>query len=260
MAARKTPAVGVEAVRVIVPVPAATPVVPEVEAAQTFEQRYSDIVHWVEKRRRGIDLAYMPWDEIRQMILIRVSQQYATFDPAKGPFKRWVNRVITNAIRNIWRDEIGSVSRPCITGKGGCAFNCGGDLCSKTPSGIQCAECPAFRDWEIRKKDHHAVKMPVSLENHTNEAQSKVGASVDIAEMKPALDARMKQKLTRTEWRAYRLLYIKHLDEEEVARQMGFRKKRGAKGKMYAGYPEILRWRHLFEAEAKKILFTEDLT
>lgn len=254
MAARATPAVGVEAVAVVSTPPAAAP-----EPVLTFDERYKETLQWVEKRRRGIDLAYMPWDEIRQLILIRVSQQYHLFRPDEGPYKNWVNRVITNAIRNIWRDEIGSVSRPCITGKGWCAFNCGGDLCSKTPSGLQCAECPAFRDWEIRKKDHHAVKMPVSLENHTNEAQSKVGASVDIAEMKPALDARMKQKLTRTEWRAYRLLYIKNLDGEEVARQMGFRKKRGSTSKMHAGYQQLLEWRHHFEKVATQILLTEDL-
>lgn len=225
----------------------------------TFTQRYPETCHWVEKRRRRLDLATLAWDDIRQLLLIRVSQQYHTFDPAKGPFKNWVNRVITRAICSIWRDHLSSFSRPCITGKGGCPFNVGTDQCSRTPSGRQCAECPAFRAWEKRKKDHHAVRLPLSLENHATEVSSQQGDFLDIEAKKKVIDRRMKKELTRSEWKIYRLLIVKGLPEAEVAKQMGFREKRGKKRKMYAGYSVLLLAKHKFVEKAREIIEEEDL-
>ncbi len=224
-----------------------------------FEARYNEIGHWVEKRRRGIDLAMMEWQDVKQQIIVRVYQQYAHFDPAKGEFKKWVNRVITHKICSIWRDNLAQFSRPCITGKGGCPFNCGGGTCSKTPSGLQCGECPIYRDWEKRKGSHHAIHLPLSLDNHASEVHNSQSDFTDIAAKKKLIDTRMKEKLTRMEWRIYRLLHIKGLSEEEVAKQIGFKKRRAAGARMYDGYAAILAAKHLFVKTAKLIIDEDDL-
>lgn len=237
--------------------PAASP--RERDPNLTFEDRYTDIVHWVEKRRRNIDLATLEWLDIRQLILIRVSQQYHTFDPAKGEFRRWVNRVITNCLRNIWRDHLAAFQRPCVTGKGGCVDNVGSGLCRRTPSGTQCSECPAYKDWEARKGDHHAISLPLPLDNHSQEVHSKQSDFMDIAGKKAVIDEKMKGKLTRAEWRLYRLLMVRHLSEEEAAKAMGYKHKKGRKPRMWAGYQIVLNARKKFVEIAKAIIEENDL-
>lgn len=239
--------------------PVTTPLSTEDERKLTFTDRYSEILHWVQKRRQRLYLVTLPWEDIQQLILIRVSQQYASFDPVKGPFKKWLNKVISNAVRNIWRDNLSSFSRPCITGKGGCPFNAGTDQCTKTPSGRQCGECPAYRDWEKRKKDQHAVRVTLPMDNHVGETHNVQSDFMDVAAAKKVLDAKMRERLTRMEWKAYRLLFIKGLSEEETAKAMGFTKKRGSKSKMFGGYQAILQWKHHFVAVAREIINEEDL-
>lgn len=232
----------------------------ERDPSLTFEDRYGDIVKWIEKRRRGIDLAQIEWSDIKQLILIRISQQYHMFDPARGEFRKWVNRVITNAIRNIWRDNLAAISRPCITGKGGCVDNMGGGLCRRTKSGIQCSECKAYRDWEARKGDHHAITLPLPLDNHSQEVHSKQSDFMDIEGKKRVIDEKMKERLTRAEWRAYKMLMIQHKPEEEVAKALGFKRKKGqAKSKMFTGYSVILQMKHRFVEMAKAIILENDL-
>lgn len=237
--------------------------------ALTFEQRYTEISSWVDKRRRSIDLATLPWDDIRQLVLIRVSQQYASFDEAKGPFSHWVNRVITNALRNIYRDWYSTAARPCVTGKGGCSENMGGNLCRRTASGVQCRECPAYREWEHRKGDQYAIMHPVPLEMPGNdgkasamerpEAHSTQADYIDYPEKQKQLHARMKERLTRVEWRAYRMLIILHKSEEEVGKALGFKHKAGKRQRMFPGYLAVLSLRHKFINLARQILAEEDL-
>ena len=222
----------------------------------TFEERYDETVHWVDKRRHKWDLWMLEWADARQRLIIRVWKQYPLYDPAKGPYSHWVNKVISNEWKNILRDHYTSFSRPCILG---CPFNAGGEQCTKTLSGLQCVECPLFRDWQKRKGDHFAVKQTLPLENHSNEAQNRPSDFIDIAGKKRVIDARMKERLTASEWKIYRLLIIKGLPEEEVARQMGFKKKRGKKTKMFAGYSVLLQSRHKFVAVAKSIIEDENL-
>lgn len=218
----------------------------------SFEDRYEETLHWVEKRRRTIDLAHLGWDDIRQRLLIRVSQQYSKYEPDKGLYSHWVNTVISNELRNIWRDEYASSARPCVSGGGGCIHNVGADQCSKTPSGLQCAECPIYRDWERRKGSHYAIRMPLPLENHAQEVHSGQSDFVDYDGMAAELHRRMKARLTRSEWKAWRLLYILHKEPEDVAKALGFKGRRKKGQRMYPGYAQVLALRHELEKTARE--------
>ena len=233
----------------------------------TFEERYEEIVYWIEKRRRNFDLATLEWEDVRQMILIRIQRKYDLFDPTKTvggkpvEFRKWVNRVITRTLCSIWRDHLSNFSRPCVTGKGGCAFNVGGDQCSATPSGLQCSECPAFKAWEAKKKDLHAIKMTLSLDTpkYSAEAQNMQGDFVNIDEKKAVIDQKMKGKLNRAEWKMYKLLIIKGMSEREVAKAMGFKKKKVGKKNLYPGYQIILTAKKKFVQMAREIIEEEGL-
>lgn len=231
-------------------------------AEMSFEERYDEIVYWIEKRRRNFDIATLEWDDVRQMVLIKIQQQYALYNPKISDFSHWANRVITNALRNIWRDNLSNFSRPCVTGKGGCIYNMGGDQCSQTPSGIQCSECKAFRDWEAKKKDMYAVKMTLSIDSpkHAAEAHNMQSDFMDIEGKKKIIDQKMKEKLSRSDWKMYKLLLIKGLDEREVSKQMGFKGGRGQKKKsLYPGYQIILAAKKKFLIMVKQIIQEESL-
>ena len=66
----------------------------------------------------------------------------------------------------------------------------------------------------------------------------------------------MKKVLNDRQYKIYSLLFIKHLAEEEVAKEMGY--KTTEKGRK-AGYKQIKNLKKLFREKAEKILATKDV-
>lgn len=239
----------------------------------TFEQRYDVICHEIEKRRAKWDVGLMPFDDAKQIILTRVWTKYSKFNEKKivngkpVEFTHWVQRVITRAIYNIWRKQIGNFARPCVgnseNGHIRCAFNAGDDFCTKTPSGKQCSECPLYRNWERRKKNQHAIHHTLSLEHHGNEANSIQSDFIDIDAKRAVIDQRMKEKLSEVEWKVYQHLIINNGDGKGAAKILGFKQvaktKGGKKPKTYAGYSAILKIKKKFVKMARKIIEEEGL-
>lgn len=239
----------------------------------TFEQRYDSIVFEIEKRRAKWDLAAVPFDDAKQIILVKVWSKYHLFDEKRmvdgspTEFSHWVNSVITRTIYNIWRDHLGIHSRPCVgnieNGYKRCPFNGGEDLCSKTPSGKQCAECPWYAAWEKRKKNQNAIKQTLSLEHHSHEANSIQSDFMDISGKKTVIDRKMKERLTKLEWKIYKHLMVKGGTERGAAKMMGFKNKAKTKNgkvpKTYAGYSAVLKLKKKFVEMAKKIIEEEGL-
>lgn len=226
----------------------------------TFEQRYPEIVFELEKRRGKWDLGVVDWADAKQMILVRISEQYHRYDPDKGAFSHWVQRVITHKIFSIWRDNYTKHARPCILG---CLFNGGGESCTKTSSGRQCAECPLYREWEKRKKTHHVIKQPLPLDNHIQEVSNIQSDFVDYEKAKQIIDREIKKKLNKTEWKVYRLLMTKKGTERQAAKILGFKNRRktrtGRNLRMFNGYLAVLALRHKFVELAKQIVRDNDL-
>ncbi|MDO8539492.1 MAG: hypothetical protein Q7S40_03560 [Opitutaceae bacterium] len=128
-----------------------------------FDNRLEEINGYLDKRRGALSLRGWGWDDIRQAILIRVWQQYegGKYDPTSGPFGQWVNRVISNTLRNLYRDNYGKFAPPC----GKCEHNTGGTSCGLTPSGNKCAECPLYKTWQRIKGAKYAIRLPFSLDD-----------------------------------------------------------------------------------------------
>lgn len=238
----------------------------------TFEERYIEITYELDKRKGKWDLAIVPWLDARQMILLHVYQKYPQFDENKRingqpvEFSHWLQSVITRKIYGIWRDHLAKYSRPCLGnpkhGMERCAFNGGGDLCTATKSGKQCGECKLYKDWERSKKRQHDIKQTLPIENHTQEVSNIQSDFTDIEGKKRIIDAKMREKLPKSEWKIYRMLMIENRSEVEAARALGFKNKHcknGRKPKMFSGYLKILALRHKFVAKAKEIIEQEGL-
>lgn len=226
--------------------------------ALSFEDRYDEIVREINKRESKYDLHSVPFEDARQIILLRIWLKYHLYDESKGPFPNWVQRLITNAILTIWRDNLTVHSRPCVMG---CVWNAGGDQCEKTKSGLQCAECPAYKSWENSyKKDRFSIKQPVALDHHSQEVNNQQSDFIDIDAKKQIIDREMKRRLTKEEWRVYKLLIIDDGTEIAAAKLLGFKQEKDADKKpMFNGYWKVLELRHKFVAVAKKIILEEDL-
>jgi hypothetical protein len=116
----------------------------------SFEEMIPAVLVEINKRKSGWSLSSISFEDVSQMLLIRAFNKYHTYIPEKGEFSHWVNRLISNALNNILRDNLQKFSRPCIQG---CQFNLGDSHCSYTKSGQQCSECPLYRKW--KKKEEH---------------------------------------------------------------------------------------------------------
>ncbi len=222
------------------------------EVKLPFEQVITVVEAQINRRRNRWTLTAVSFEDLRQIILIHVFVKYHTFNPKRGPFLNWVNRVITYQIRNVLRNNFTIYSRPCIQG---CPFNTGGDSCSKTSSGKQSNECKIYKIWEQKKLSHHNVKQTLPLENHLREIDSQPGDFVDVENKKSIIDEKMKDKLNAKDYKIYKALYIDNKSEEEVGKSLGLKKV----GKMHAGYQKILQTKKDIVAAAKKIIEEEDL-
>lgn len=217
-----------------------------------FEAQLDIINHEIGKRRSRWTLVAIPFEDVSQMVIIRIFKKYHLFKPERGEFSHWVNKVISSAIKNILRDNYLKYNRPCL----GCAKNMGGDTCSYTSNGKQCEECPLFAKWKKNKEQHFNVKQSLPLSNHIQEAESKVGDFTDISNAKSTIDEKIKKKLRPAEYKLYELLYIENLTEREAGERMEYKQTNKERG---AGYQQIAKIKAKIITAAKQIIDEEDL-
>ena len=128
-------------------------------------------------KRRGkwnlTALGWMDFDDVSQILRIHIYKKWNLYDPAK-PLAPWLNRIISNQLKNLIRNNYGNFARPCLK----CAAAEGDNLCKIYEK--QDNSCPLYSHWEKTKKIAHDIKIPVSLENHTQEVANLPADKVDI--------------------------------------------------------------------------------
>jgi len=213
----------------------------------TFEESYSTIDEEIKKRRGKWNLTSLSWmdyDDVSQIIRIHIYKKWHLYDPAK-PLGPWLNRIITNQIKNLIRNNYGNYSRPCLK----CTAAEGEDGCRIYDK--QCGACPLFANWERTKKSAHDLKVPVPLENHIGEVSSSSSDNMDIENNMIKIHRKMEEVLKPLEWKVYEGLFIKGKKEEEVAKELGYvtsEKKRSP------GYKQIKNIRKSIVEKVKKLI------
>lgn len=205
----------------------------------------------INKRRNGWTLSSLAFEDVSQMLLIRAFNKYETFNPEKGEFSHWINRLISNAMINILRDNLQKFTRPCAQG---CQFNLGDSACGFTSNGKQCEECPLFRKWKRKKESEYNIKQGLSLDAHIREVNNIQNDFIDIDDYKRMLDEKMPEYLTVQELRIYKLLFTEHKTMEEVGKALGFKR---ASNSSVSGYQTIHKARKKIVNVAKKIILEE---
>ena len=212
-----------------------------------FEDAIQQIDTEILKRRGKWNLTILSWmdfDDVAQILRIHIFKKWDQYDASK-PLAPWLNRIISNQIKNLIRNNYGNFSRPCLK----CDANEGINLCSIYVK--QCSACPLYANWEKTKKRAHDTKLPVSLENHRQEVYSMPTEYMDFDKSANVLHAKMKSILKPFEWKVYKMLYIDFKSEKEVSKKMGY--KTSEKNRS-PGYKQLKNIKKSILEKVKKIL------
>ena len=218
----------------------------------TFEESIDGINTEISKRRNKWNLtalAWMDFDDVSQILRLHIYKKWHLYDKAK-PLAPWINRIITNQIKNLIRNNYGNFTRPCLR----CAAAESTDLCTIYEK--QCNTCPLYAQWEKTKKRAHDTKLPLSLENHTKEIHSIPSDGIDVELAANKLHEKMQGVLKANEWQVYSYLYIDHLTEDQVAKKMGY--KTSEKNRL-PGYKQIKNIKKSILKKAKELISKGDV-
>lgn len=229
---------------------------------KTFEEMYETIDCVIKKRKNKWKLKAIAWfdfEDIEQLIKLHVYKKWSLWDQ-KRPIEPWINKITTNQIRNIIRNNYTSFARPCLS----CPFNTNKEInsvkefsCGFTKSKTQCEECPLFAKWQKIKKPAYDVKMTVSLENHKNYFSTfEVPTQTNYELAEKRLHDLMRSQLTDKQFFIYKMFFIDHLSDEDVARILKF--KTNEKGRK-AGYKQIKNLKKMLFLKAKTLLQENDI-
>lgn len=224
-----------------------------------YEDYHAVVIEEISKRRPKwylTSLTWMDFDDVIQIISFHIYVKWDKYDPEK-PLRPWLNKIITNQLKNILRNNYSNFVRPCLN----CPFNLSGDgvqdsSCSFTKSGAQDSSCPLFKKWEKTKKAAYDIKLPVSIDSEGVEHKEIPDGNCEIIEAETRLHLEMEKQLPERQFKIYKMLFIDYLPEEEVAKKMGY--KTSETGRK-AGYKQIKNLKKQFKDKAKKIISTKDI-
>ena len=236
----------------------------------TYEDKSTTIDEELRKRRGKWSLHSLGWldfEDVEQIIRAHIYKKWEQWDQER-PLRPWVNKIISNQLKNIMRNNYTSFAKPCVTcpfshqisaasAKTGKIDRFAEDLCGFTESGLQCAECPLYAKWEKRKQDAYRIKVPLAIEHHAHEVYSTPDkGSFDLERAQQKLHEGMKEILTSRNYKIYKMLFIENLTDEEVALSIGY--KTSEKGRK-AGYKQIKNLKKQFKEKAIKLMGSSDI-
>ncbi len=226
---------------------------------KAFEARVPELRVILAKRKGSWTLTTLDWEDAEMILLAHLWSVFNEYKPEKGPLENWANRVISNRVRNLLRDNLYKWARPCISSgaSGGmCAFNEGDDRCGFTRNGKQCSLCPLYLKWERKKQSLYNIKASLPIDYHVQEAHNIQEDFLDIEAAKSVIDEKIIEQLDKYEAKIYALLFIEHKSIEEVGKIMKY-KRQGAN--KIAGYQVIKKLITKFKEMARGVIKCEDL-
>jgi len=218
----------------------------------SFEEKIREIDNEIYKRRGKwhlTSLAWMDFNDVAQILRIHIYKKWALYNQTKS-LAPWVNRIISNQMKNLIRNNYCNYSRPCLK----CSAFEGENLCGIY--GKQCNACPLYAKWEKNKKSAYDVKLPVTLENHTQEVFLMKEDLTNIEKTAGNIHKKMMQVLKPIECKFYDLVYIKHKTEEEAAKIMGYRTSEKNRS---AGYKQVKNLKKSIMVKVRKYLYSDDI-
>lgn len=233
--------------------PVKPPVKPLVKSS--YEDKSKVVDEELLKRRKSwflTSIAWIDYDDVCQIIRIHVFRKWAQWDQER-PLRPWLNKIISNQLKNILRNYYANFARPCLT----CPFNLDDESCGFTESGQQDTSCPLFKKWTYTKKNAYDVKVALPLDG--KEFLLDHGGSdmfFDFEKATKRIQAVLKTKISAKQFELFELLFLKNIDEVEVAKIMGYKSSESGRK---AGYKQIKNTKKLIKNLVMKIIKEQDL-
>ena len=160
-------------------------------------------------------------DDIAQELLLHIYKQWDSYDSSR-PLGNWITRVISNRLKNIFRDEYYKFASPCLscpaylgqnsTGEGECRLF---GHCNTT--------CKIYKKWVDEKKSQHDIKLPVTYEDHLNEINSKPFDEINFDDRIEDLKIKLQSRLSDNDYKIFIGLYIDNKTEIEISKELGYK-------------------------------------
>jgi len=217
-----------------------------------FEDKINEINQEILKRRNKWNLTSISWmdfNDVSQILRIHINNKWAQYDQ-KQPLAPWVNRIITNQIKNLIRNNYGNFSRPCLK----CSAYEGENLCSIY--GKQSNACALYAKWAKSKKSAYDTKLPVSIENHHQEVNNTPVDTINFERSINNIHLKMQVKLKPNEWIYYKMVYIDNKSEIEAARALGYKTTEKDRD---IGYKQIKNLKKSIVAKVKKYIYNDEI-
>ncbi|MEK6882216.1 MAG: sigma factor [Nanoarchaeota archaeon] len=190
----------------------------------------------------------MDYEDVSQIIRLHIFKKWNQYDPSKA-LEPWLNRVISNQISNLIRNNYGNYCRPCLR----CPALESEDGCKIY--GKQSSECSLYDHWLKTKKQAYDTKLPLTIENHTEEV-CNMPDDFDLETSIKNVHEKMEEILKPFEFRIYRYLYIDNKTEEEVSKIMKYKTTEKTRD---AGYKQIYNIKRSIINKAKKLIFSGEI-
>ena len=219
---------------------------------KSFEDCIDIIDEEIRKRKSKWNLqslAWMDFDDVSQIIKIHINNKWHLYDP-KQPLRPWLNRIISNQLKNLIRNNYGNFTRPCLK----CAAAEENDGCKLFKK--QCILCPLYEYWNKNKKDAQNLKVPVSMDYHSIEVKNMAYSVDNFESNKNKLHKKMLSILKPLERSVYQLIYIENKSDEEVAKIMNYTTSERVRP---PGYKHIKNIKKSIVEKVKKVLERGDV-
>lgn len=183
-----------------------------------FEECYSKIEVEIEKRRPlwSYNYAWIDFDDIKMMIFSHINQKWHLYDD-NYPLLNWVNRIISNQLKNFIRNFYGHFAPPCAS----CEHffhdgNCG--LYGKPNN-----KCELYKHWSSKKQSKFNIRMAVTAENHQKEISLMPSENINFEKAFNSIKDIANKNLNPIELKVFNYLYIEHRSDLETMRLMNYK-------------------------------------
>ena len=197
-------------------------------------------------------LAWIDYDDVCQIIRFHIYKKWHLWDQRR-PFKPWASMIISNQIKNLIRNNYSSFAKPCLR----CPHNMGATTCDWTKSREQDESCPDFSKWRKKKERAFNIKLPLALEEEVGQGTTSLRDFVDYDKASERLHRLVMEQLNDKHKKIYFLLYVEHIDENEVAERFAF--KADAAKRKKPRYKQIANLKKKFYNIALKIMKDHDI-
>jgi len=221
---------------------------------KTYEECYHIIDKVVNKFHRKWRLKAINWfdfEDVAQVVKLHIFNKWHLWDQTQ-PLEPWVAQVSSNQIKNIIRNNYTNYVKPCMS----CEFNMGEDQCSFTRSGTQNTTCDLYAKWAKQKRAGYGIKLPLSIENHTQEVDHHQEHTIDFEGATNKLNKLLKLNLSEIHYKVYIMLFFDDKSEEEVAKLMGYKT---TEKNRKAGYKQIKNLKKMLKQKAIQLMSEHDI-